>query len=208
MYIKGNPIISRMYALNGGLVLNQFGLYYVNKESTNLFFIVSEDHQKIAEAIGFNYDELEEAKEYEDFFKILYENEYFSPSRFLRDVSDGGSKMLGNLSEYIQKNPVTKKYRKKTLEDFFGSFPDLQYKVVEFENICSQKNKLRPPSGLDILEAFPEFEKTDLNEAFGKFAASFPNQYERLRFVAQNSKENLIKYIVEVFNNFKQPVEA
>lgn len=113
MYIKGNSVISRMYALSG-LTLNEKGLFYYHPENSSIFFMITDDHIKIAEVMGFNYEKLEAVKEYEEFFKLLYANQFFRPSKFAQDISEGGSKMLGIFRYTFRKTPATRDTQKET----------------------------------------------------------------------------------------------
>lgn len=199
MYIKGNPVISRMYALSG-LVLNEKGLFYYHPENSSIFFMITDDHIKIAEAMGFNYEELEAAKEYEEFFKLLYANQFFRPSKFAQDISEGGSKMLGDLSIYISQNPCNKGYTKRNVEDMYEPLKefDLEGKINELNEIYPKRN-LCKISGSDILEFYPEFNKTNLQKGFERFNQSFKDLYERLKFFHLRTKKEIVEHFINVY---------
>ena len=199
MYIKGNPVISRMYALSG-LVLNERGLFYYHPENSSIFFMITEDHKKIAEAMGFNYEELEAAKEYEEFFILLYSNPFFRPSRFVQDISEGGSKILGDLSNYMANNPCNKGYTKRNLEDMYEPLKEfnLEERIQEFNEIYSKRN-LYKLSGGDVLGFCPEFNKTNLQLGFERFNSSFKTTFERLIFFHSRSKKEIVDHFLNVY---------
>ena len=128
MYIKGNPVLSRMFA-HCGLLLNEKGLFYEMPEEGNFVILITDDHVKIAEAMGFKYEEIEAAKEYNDFFELLYTNQFFRPSKFLVDASEGGSKMLKELSEWLIGKDPHKSYTKRNVGDMFEVLKDCNFKA-------------------------------------------------------------------------------
>lgn len=185
MYIKANPVLSKMYA-HSGLTLNEKGLFFFAKENPNFFFLITDDHVKIAEVMGFKYEEIEAAKEYHDFFKLLSTNQFFRPSRFVEDTSEGGSKMLKELSEYLQANPIYKGYTTRQIPDMFEplkefNFQNQYYRLYELmQNIIPINKKL---NGRLVLQLKPDFDKTKLNEGFDHFNNKFNSWLEKAEFI-------------------------
>lgn len=204
MYAKGNPVLSKMYAHHGGLTLNDKGLFFYAKENPNFYFLITEDTIKIVEIMGFDYKEYDEAKGYTDFFNILHKNQFFRPSRFIIDPTEGKSKMLKELSEYLIANPMYKGYTTRQIEDMFEplkefNFQNRYYRLYQLmQNNVAINKKLN--GGL-ILKLRPDFDKSKLQEGFEIFNNKFNSILERAEFIYSSTEEELVENFVNQFNN-------
>jgi hypothetical protein len=193
MYVKGNPVISKM--LNHcGLTSNEKGLFYCHEIGKSFEFLITDDHVKIAEIAGFDYTELESAKEYADFFKLLTTNVYFRPSRFETDSSLGGSKMLKELAEYLSANPCEKTYIKRSIEDMFSVLKefDFESRYNKLHEVYDNKHTIHKKFNGGVVLAFhPDYDKRNLKEGFDIFNDSFDSIYENMVFLYDHTPEEI-----------------
>lgn len=196
MYVKGNPILSKMFA-HQGLLLNESGLHFCLPDHGVFTFLITEDHVKIAEIMGFNYKEFDEAKEYVDFFKLLTTNPFFRPSRFVVDCSLGGSKMLKELAEYLAENPCEKEYTKRNLTDMYVPLSEFNFEerhkllLEVFDNHNTLGKKF---NGGHVLNLVPGYDKRELQAGFEKFNGEyFKTPYDRLLFWHTHTTEEIVQ---------------
>ena len=200
MYAKGNPVLSKMFA-HSGLILNESGLHYCLPDHGIFTFLITDDHVKIAEIAGFNYEEFDKAKEYKDFFKLLTTNPFFRPSKFTSDTSQGKNKMLKELADYLAENPCEKEYVKRTLEDMYDTLKEFNFEerhkllLDVFNNHTTINKKF---NGGTILAMSPTYDKRNLQEGFEKFNDSFPTPYERLLFLHTHTPKEIVMTYLQV----------
>ncbi len=200
MYVKGNPILSKMYA-HSGLTLNEKGLFFHLQNAPSFYFLITEDHTKIIQIMGFDPEEYENAKEYEEFFKLLGTNQFFRPSRFVEDTSEGGSKMLKELSEYLAINPIYKGYTTRQIRDMFEPLKEFNFeqrynRLIELkENQVEINKKIK---GSDVLTLKPDFDKTKLQLYFEYFnKEKFETIVDRLEYLHTHTTEEIVEEFVK-----------
>jgi hypothetical protein len=199
MYVKGNPILSKMFA-HCGLTLNEQGLFYSVPENPILTILITEDHEKIVEAMGFNYIEYEAAKEYEEFFALLYTNQFFRPSRFIEDPSKGKNKMLKELAEYVTKRNEHKGYTKRNVEDMFEPLKEFNFKEQfnRLHELKANADIIRTKfNGRIVLKNVEGYDQRKLEVGMVKFNHDyFKSPLERLEFIYTHSEKEIVdKYI-------------
>lgn len=202
MYVKANPVLSKMFAHSGGLTLNEKGLFFHSKTNPNFYFLITDDHEQIVEIMEFDYGHFERAKDYIDFFNLLLTNKFFRPSRFLVDPSEGKCKMLKNLAEFLAENPIQKGYTTRQLEDMFEPLAKFNFEskynlLVELEKNQTKLNQKL--NGGVILKHKPDFDKRNLQRGFEYFNnKKFETYFDRLSFLNFHAEENLVEEFVNM----------
>lgn len=201
MYVKANPVLSKMFA-HCGLTLNEIGLFYYISDNPIYNFLITDNPVEIAEIMGFDYAEFDAAKEYEDFFKLLYTNKYFRPSRFAVDKTEGKNKMFKELAEYLQANPIYKGYTTRQIKDMFEPL-----KKYDFEAKYKRLHELRVHAshikhkfnGGTVLRLKPDFDKRNLEASFNKFNGDcFGNYVERMEYIYTHTEEEIVELFVKL----------
>ena len=195
MYVKGNAVLSKMFAHQGGLVLNEKGLFYHLKEDTTFEFLITNDPKKILDILEFNHEEFEAAKGYHEFFELLKTNKYFRPSRFVVDSTDGHNKMLKELAEYLNANPYHKGYTTRQVEDMFEPLKEYDFekrykRLLELKaNEAKIKNRIN--GGL-VLKLRPGFNPRDLQPKFEAFSSKFKSVVDKYEFLYASTDEEIV----------------
>lgn len=196
MYVLANPVLSKMYA-HSGLTLNETGLHYFLTENPTFYFTITKDHVKIAEVMGFNYEEFEAAKEYKDFFKLLLTNKYFRPSRFIEDTTEGRNKMLKELAEFLKEHPERKGYTTRQISDMFE--PLKEFNFEERYNRVQELYKNRTAihqkfNGQTVLRCVPGYDKRNLEHGFIKWNGEhFKSHIDRVEFIYSHSEQEIVE---------------
>jgi len=201
MNVMKNPVLSKMYA-HCGLTLSEKGLQFYMKDNPGYNILITTDHVRIAEIMGFNYQELEDAKEYHDFFELLLVNQFFRPSRFAVDTTDGVVKMFASLAEYLTENPIYKGYTSRQVTDMFQPLNEFdfetRYKRLHelYDNAKHIKNKF---NGGTVLRFRPDYDKRNLEAGFDKFNnGHFATIVERLEFIYSHTEEEIAELFVKL----------
>lgn len=211
MYVKGNPVLSKMFA-HCGLTLSETGLFFSLPGHSAFTFLLTEDHVKIAELMGFNYEEFNAAKEYEEFFKLLLTNQFFRPSRFENDTTEGHVKMFKELAEFLAKTPHEKEYTKRQIEDMFEPLKEFdferRYKMI-LEVYDNHTHLNRKFNGSMILAMVPGYDKRDLQQGLEKFNHEhFKTPLERMIFWHTHTSEEIVEEYLratDIEHMFKLP---
>lgn len=202
MYVKANPILSKMFN-HCGLTLNEKGLFYVNHDDTRFEFLITEDHVKIAEIMGFDYSEFDAAKEWNQFFDLLMTNKYFRPSRFMEDPTEGRVQAFADIAKYLSEHPNPKKeYVKRTIEDMCEELKEfnLKARIDRLNELAINCTKIiKRLSGQFILKMDPNFPKTKLQEGFEKYHLMFPNFVSKLEFMDTCTDQELFNKFIESY---------
>jgi len=201
MYVKANPVLSKMFA-HCGLTLNEIGLFYYISDNPIYNFLITDNPAEIAEIMGFDYVEFDAAKEYEDFFKLLYTNQYFRPSRFAVDKKNGQVRMFKELAEYLQANPIYKGHTTRQIRDMFEPL-----KKYDFESRYKRLHELRDNAavikhkfnGGVVIKFKPDFDKRNLEATFNKFNSVYFNNYvDRMEFIYSHSEQEIVDLFVKL----------
>jgi len=201
MYVKKNPVLSKMFA-HCGLTLSEHGLHFYLSDDPIYNFLVTDDHVKIAEIMGFDYTEFDAAKEYEEFFKLLYKNQYFRPSRFLIDNTEGKVRMFKELAEYLAVNPIYKGYTTRQIADMFEPLKEFYFKerydrLVELrDNARAIKNKF---NGGTVLRLKPDYDRRNLEAGFNKFNGDhFKTPMDKMEFLYTHTEEEIVEEFIKL----------
>jgi len=200
MYVKGNPVLSKMYA-HSGLTLSENGLHFYLKNNPLLFFLITDDHVKIAEIMGFKYEEFDAAKEYIEFFELLRTNQFFRPSRYTVDTTDGKVRMFKELAEYLKEYPTYKGYTTRQLPDMFEPLKEFNFearynRLLELEQNASLIHKKF--NGGSVLRLKPDFNRHNLQSGFVKFNSSFETHFDRLEFLYSHTEEEIVNQFIKI----------
>lgn len=200
MYILGNAIISRIFSTHGFL-FNDKGLFYIVDSKHKYYeILISNDVKKIVELLGMNFEDVDNKDEAE-FFKVIVRSPYFKAKRFKEDVSEGGSKLLSNMVEFLKTNGYNTMYQKLQLDTVFQFFKDSEFEETYKKAVSAIKNFHEIKSkfnGSVILKHIPEFDKYQLGETIHNFNhAHFSSDVERDYFILTSSEEDIIKEFVE-----------
>ena len=151
--------------------------------------------------MGFDYTEFDAAKEYHEFFKLLYTNQFFRPNRFTTDTTEGHVRMYKELAEYLKENPIYKGYTTRQIADMFEPL-----KEFDFEARYNRLNELKSNAGLirnkfngrAVLLLHTDFNPRDLEEGFNRFNASFETHVDRMEFLYSHTVEQIANYFVKL----------
>lgn len=197
MYVKGNPVLSKMYA-HSGLVLNEYGLFYRDKENSNLEFLITNDHVKIVEIMGMDYAAFNAAKELPQFLDVLMTSQYFRPSRFKFDPTDGACKMLADMAVLVSERNEHKGYTTRQIEDMFEPLKEFEFEQKYKELHLLNKTVSTKFAGTTVLKHYPDFDKTKFPKLFEMFNLSFTTHYERLKWFSQHTEEEIVEEFIKL----------
>ncbi len=200
MYILGNAIISRIFSTHGFL-FNDKGLFYITDSKYKRYeILISNDVKKIVELLGVNFEDIDN-KDESEFFKTMVVSPYFKAKKFKKDISEGGSKLLSNMAEFLKTIEHNIEYQRLQLDTMFEFFKEEKFEetykkaVSSIENFHEIRSKF---SGSVILKHIPEFDKYQLGETIHNFNHShFSSDLERDYFLLISSEEDIIKEFVE-----------
>jgi len=197
MYVKGNPVLSKMYA-HSGLILNETGLYYRDKDNSALEFLITADHVKIVEIMGMDYVAFEAAKELPEFLDVLMTSQYFRPSRFKIDTTDGSCRMLAEMAVLVNARNEFKSYTTRQIEDMFEPLKEFEFEQKYKELQLLKKTVQTKFAGSSVLKYYPEFDKTKFPLLFEKFNNTFTTQYERLKWFSQHTEKEIVEEFIKL----------
>ena len=178
------PIISKNFVYSN-LLLNDKGLFYkVVVENDKHIIFLSDDIDFILSLFELNSD-LFEGRLEPDVFSHLISSPYFNLRKFKIVKDNNSSYMLKDFAEFIQKaedeSPelINREFKYISLGQLEELFPGLKNNIEEaryvLENFSANKNlKL---GGKYILEAIPDYDKTQLSTTWPKFMESFGSKY-------------------------------
>lgn len=201
MYVMKNPVISKMYA-HCGLTLSEYGLHFYLTADPTYYFKITDNHIRIAEIMGFDYAELDAAKEYSEFFQLLMKNQYFRPSRFATDNTEGHVRMFKELAELLTANPVYKGYTTRQIPDMFDALSEFHFEerykrlleLVQHEKAIKAKF-----NGGVVLRIKPDFDRHKLEEGFNKFNGSrFETKLDRCEFIYSHTQEEIVEEFIKL----------
>lgn len=201
MHVMKNPVLSKMYA-HSGLALSDKGLHFYIKDDPCYNILVTTDYVRIAEIMGFNFQEFDAAKEYDEFFKLLLTNQFFRPSRFVVDNTEGEVKMFAALAEFLTTNPIYKGYTTRQVTDMFEPLKEFDFEARYKRLFVLQANAkaIRTKfNGGTVLRLKPDFDKRNLEAGFDKFNnGHFTSSVERLEFIYSHTEEEIVEEFVKL----------